>query len=242
MTDNPAEQALAGFRQRIDCCDLAILESLRERARTVTLVGMDKRARGLTDVYRPGREAALMRRLAEADSAPFPTASLLGVWREVIGASFAIEGQPLHVASASPEAWERARAHFRAARHSQTLGAHAALNAVAAGEVSIGVVSLEDDTLWWPTLAEFDPPLHIVARLPFVPEPYPVEGGDALAISRNPPDPSGDDLTVAISSEAVGEVLASCGGRFLVAVTAVRADMVPIGGYAVPILLKETTG
>ena len=242
MTDNPAEQALAGFRQRIDGCDLAILQSLRERAQVVELVGMDKRARGLTDIYRPGREAALMRRLADVESAPFPAASLLGVWREIIGASFAIEGQPLHVASAGSGARERARSHFRAARHSRVSGARAALRAVAAGEATIGVVSLDDDEPWWPELAETDLPLHIVARLPFVPEPYPVEGGDALVIARNPPDPSGNDLAVAVASEAAGEVLASCSGRFLVAVEAARADMVPVGGYAVPILLKETAG
>ncbi len=242
MIDNSAEQALAGFRQRIDRCDLAILGSLRERARAVELVGRDKRSRGLTDVYRPGREAALMRRLAAADSYPFPAASLLGVWREVIGASFSIEGHPLCVASAGGDAWERARSHFRAARHVRAASASAAMRAVAAGEATVGVASLDDDESWWPLLAETDPPLHIVARLPFASEPYPVAGGDALVITRNPPDPSGDDLAVAISSEAAGEVLASSGGRFLVAVKAVHADMVPVGGYAVPIVLKETEG
>ena len=46
MNDSAAEQALTAFRQRIDRCDLAILESLRERARVVELVGAGKRARG----------------------------------------------------------------------------------------------------------------------------------------------------------------------------------------------------
>ena len=242
MIDNSAEQALAGFRQRIDRCDLAILESLRERARAVELVGRDKRARGLTDVYRPGREAALMRRLAAADSFPFPTASLLGVWREVIGASFSIEGHPLRVVSAGADAWERARTHFRAARHVRASSASAAMRAVAAGEATVCVASLDDDEPWWPLLAELDPPLHIVARLPLAPALYPVGTPDALVVARNPPDPSGDDLAVAIAAEAAGEVLASDGGRFLVAVDEIGADMVCVGGYAVPIVLKETAG
>ncbi len=242
MTDSSAEQALAAFRQQIDRCDRAILESLRERARAVELVGMDKRARGVTDVYRPGREAALMRRLAAADSSPFPTASLLGVWREVIGASFTIEGHPLCIASAGADAWERARAHFRAARHVRASSASAVLRAVAAGEATVGVASPDDDEPWWPALAELDPPLHIVARLPLAPGLYPVGTPDALVIARNPPDPSGDDLAVAIAREEAGEVLAARGGRFLVAVREIGADMIPVGGYAVPLVLKETAG
>ena len=242
MSDNSAERALAGFRQRIDRCDLAILESLRERARVVELVGMDKRTRGVADVYRPGREAALMRRLADAESAPFPSTSLFGVWREVIGASFAIEGAPLHVMSAGACAWERARSHYRGARHSRVSSAVRALRAIAAGEATLGVAALDDDEPWWPLLAEIEPALHIVARLPFAPEPYPVEAADALVIARNLPDPSGGDLAVAIASETTGEVLASCGGRFLVAVPEVGSDMIPIGGYAAPIVLKETAG
>ena len=242
MIDTAADRALAAFRQQIDRCDLAILDSLRERARVVDLVGMDKRARGLADIYRPGREAALMRRLAATDSSPFPTASLLSVWREVIGASFTIEGHPLRVASGSANAWERARNHFRAARHSRVSGARAVVHAVAAGEATVGVASLDDDEPWWPLLAELDPPLHIVARLPFAPGLYPIGAPGALVIARNPPDPSGDDLTVAIAAEAAGEILAACGDRFLVAARQVGADMIPVGGYAVPIVLKETAG
>ena len=242
MTQGSAERALAGFRQRIDRCDMAILESLRERARVVELVGGDKRARGVGDVYRPGREAALMRRLAAAGSAPFPAASLFGVWREVIGASFAIEGMPLHVASAGCGAWERARSHFRAARHFRTRSADAALRAVASGDATLAVAALDDDEPWWPVLAETDSSLHIVARLPFAPEPCPVESADAFVIARNPPDPSGSDLAVAVAPEAAGEVLASHGGRFLVAVADIGADMIPVGGYAAPIVLKETAG
>jgi len=242
MNDSAAERALTAFRERIDRCDLAILESLRERARVVDLVGTDKRARGLVDVYRPGREAALMRRLAATDSSPFPTASLLSVWREIIGASFTIEGHPLNVVSGSESAWERARSHFRAARHSRASSASAAVRAVAAGEAAVAVASLDDDEPWWPLLAEIDPPLHIVARLPFAPGLYPAGAPGALVIARNPPDPSGDDLAVAIAAEATGETLAAWGGRFLVAARQIGADMIPVGGYAVPIVLKETAG
>ena len=240
MSNDPAERALADFRKRIDECDLAILAGLRERARAVALVGADKRARGVADIYRPGREAALMRRLAAADSAPFPAASLFGVWREVIGASFAIEGHPLHVASAGAGAWERARSHFRAARHSRAAGARAALEAVAAGDATLAVVGLDDDEPWWPMLAEETlAPLHIVARLPFAPEPWPVAGADALAIARTRPDPSGDDLTVAIAEAPAGEVLAAAGGRYLVALASPGDAMVPVGGYATPLSLEE---
>jgi len=64
----------------------------------------------------------------------------------------------------------------------------------------------------------------------------------ALVIARNPPDPSGDDLAVAIAAEAAGETLAAWGGRFLVAAREVGVDMIPLGGYAVPIDLKEKAG
>lgn len=234
-----AETALGGFRQHIDRTDRALLDQLRERASVVALVGEDKRARGVSDVYRPGREAALLRKLVAADCAPFPKSSLVGVWREVIGASFAIEGHPLNVVSAGPAAWERARGHFRAASHARVPNASDAVRAVADGTATLGVVALDDGEPWWPPLAETPNPPHIVARLPFAPEPYPIGCADALVLACNPPDPSGRDRVAAISPRPAGETLAEAGGRFLVAVGTADEDMLGVGGYAIPLSALE---
>ena len=237
--EEAAETALGGFRRHIDRTDRALLDGLRERASVVALVGEDKRVRGVADVYRPGREASLLRKLVAAECAPFPKASLVGVWREVIGASFAIEGHPLEVVSAGPAAWERARGHFRAASHAKVPSASAAVRAVAEGAATLGVVALDEEEPWWPLLAELPNPPHIVARLPFAPEPGPINCADALVLAGNPPDPSGRDRVVAISERPAGETLAEAGDRFLVAVGAADGDMLGVGGYAIPLSALE---
>jgi chorismate mutase/prephenate dehydratase len=81
---------LARLRDAIDACDLDILESLNERARLVTQVGVEKRTRR-APVYVAGRERDLIARLSERNAGPFPTAAIPHVFREIISATRSLE-------------------------------------------------------------------------------------------------------------------------------------------------------
>lgn len=87
---------LAGLRSRIDALDDRVLDLLNARARLVVQVYAHKlknagKAPVLTLV--PGREAEILRRLAERNSGPFPARGIRPVFREIISACRSLEGK-----------------------------------------------------------------------------------------------------------------------------------------------------
>jgi len=95
MTDRLSE-----LRQRIDDVDARLLELLGERGRLVQEVGVFKHATQ-APVWRPEREAQILRRLAERNPGPLPDAALAAIWREVISACRELERR-LRVAYLGP--------------------------------------------------------------------------------------------------------------------------------------------
>lgn len=95
MTDRLSE-----LRQRIDDVDGRLLELLSERGRLVQQVGAFKHATQ-APVWRPEREAQILRRLAERNPGPLPDAALAAIWREVISACRELERR-LRVAYLGP--------------------------------------------------------------------------------------------------------------------------------------------
>ena len=92
---------LARLREAIDRVDVEILEQLNERARLVTQVGEEKRARS-TPVYLASRERDLIAGLNERNSGPFPSAAIPHVFREIISATRSLE-ETVRVAFLGPE-------------------------------------------------------------------------------------------------------------------------------------------
>jgi chorismate mutase/prephenate dehydratase len=82
--------SVPGLRSAIDEVDRRLVQLLNERARLAQRVGSVKQAEG-TPVYRPEREAEVLRNVAAANPGPLPDEALLAVYREVMSACRALE-------------------------------------------------------------------------------------------------------------------------------------------------------
>lgn len=249
-----ASHRLGVLRAELDRIDDALHDLLMRRADVVTQVGA-LRAKGPV-ALRPGREAAILRRLLRRNDGALDPSTLVRVWREILSGSTA-QQQAMSIVAPDAELLPLVRAHFgqRAAVRSD-VGAAAALDLVAGGAASVAVLRWPGD--WWPALlAERAMRVRAVARLPFWAE---AGAPGALALTAAEPDPSGDDRSlIAGPLEAVGlgAALASsgfrlagpavaCGGQGLAEVAGFvapddkRLQALPtgtavVGAYAVPV-------
>ncbi|WP_374328236.1 prephenate dehydratase [Azonexus sp.] len=101
MSDD-LSKALAGVRADIDRIDGDILRLLNERARCAQRVGEIKAEFGDAGfIYRPEREAQVLRRLQEVNPGPLPNENITFFFREVMSACLSLE-QPLGIACLGP--------------------------------------------------------------------------------------------------------------------------------------------
>lgn len=134
------------FRERIDALDLEILRLVNERASAAHAIG--KLKEGGT-VYRPEREAQVLRRLAEHNPGPLPDKVIAHVFTEVISACRALE-DAFSVASLGPRGTfseEAVIKHF-GAQVPIVLGnsIDEVFRSVESGNVGYGVVPIENST------------------------------------------------------------------------------------------------
>jgi chorismate mutase len=199
---DPAAPAadLAVLRAEIDALDDQLHALLMRRAGIVAKLG-SSRAKGEGPALRPGREAAILRRLLDRHAEPLPRAALVRLWREIFAASTAMQASFAVAAAVPPGQADHVlhltRQHFGAdtpIRPMTTAGQ--ALAAVLAGEVAVAALPAPEpeepeDAAWW---VRFDAQhLQVTARLPFLAE----QGSrGVLVVASTPPDPSGRDCTL----------------------------------------------
>jgi chorismate mutase/prephenate dehydratase len=94
------DDRLQPLRERIDALDARLVELLNERAQVAQQVGRMKHEEG-APVFRPEREAEVLRKVAAASGGPLAEAGLANVFREVMSACRALE-RPLTVAFIGP--------------------------------------------------------------------------------------------------------------------------------------------
>ncbi len=188
---------LAELRERIDAIDRELHELLMRRASVAADV---MRAKKGGPVWRPAREAQVLRRLAERHRGAFPLRSLVQIWREIVSAMTRLQGD-FSVAAHTP-AGDRtlrglARDHFGCGAEIRPFDlASDVLEAVKTGAATAGVVGepREPGTEpWWSALAA-DPETSICAELPFAGP----AGGSArtFCVARVPLEESGDDRSL----------------------------------------------
>lgn len=138
-------EELGRLRDAIDGIDNEVLRLINERARLAHRIGEIKRG----NIYRPEREAQVLRRLAEANSGPLPDAAVQRIAREVMSACLALE-QPLQVAYLGPAGTfseSAARKHFGSAPDFIACPAiDDVFRAVEAGNAAYAVVPVENST------------------------------------------------------------------------------------------------
>ncbi|HKM64622.1 MAG TPA: chorismate mutase [Acidisphaera sp.] len=204
---------LAALRAEVDAVDDAIHDALRRRADVVARIAASGAKSGVA--LRPGREAAILRRLIARHDGPLPAQALVRVWRELLAATTAMQG-PVLIAVCDPDpagaVTHLAREHFGALTPIRVHRSPAqAMTEVRHGSATVAVLKLpaEDESAqeaWWPALRQTDEKrVHVVARLPFwAPRPDGAPPAAALVISASAPDPSGRDRTL-IAIELDGE-------------------------------------
>ncbi|HZF74578.1 MAG TPA: chorismate mutase [Acetobacteraceae bacterium] len=244
MPDTPPPagppEDLHRIRAEIDALDDAIHDLLMRRAGVVARMA-SIRAKGEGPVLRPGREAAVLRRLLARHAGPLPPAALVRIWRELMGGHTELQGG-IAVAAwlPAPGQAEVLRAHLGgAAPILAEPSATAALGALQAGRAALAALPdpFEGGEAWWVDLA---PGLHVTALLPVL--------GPAAArlvlVAPGLPDPSGADRSLLLGPvppEGALRVLRA-GGQALAEVEGfLRPDdpTIPpgarlLGAYAVP--------
>ncbi len=98
----PSELSLEDLRTAITSVDDQLVALLNERASLSLAVGALKREAGEGTVFRPGREAELLRHLRENSSGPLPEEHLRAIYREILSSSRYLQ-QPQRVAFLGPE-------------------------------------------------------------------------------------------------------------------------------------------
>lgn len=140
------DDALKQLRSRIDSLDDALLQLLSERARVAQEVG---RAKNGDKIYRPEREAQIIRRLGEANPGPLKNDSIERVFREIMSSCRALE-QDLRVAYLGPPGTFSQSALYKQFGHGVEALPEADIDscfrAVEAGRADFAVVPVENST------------------------------------------------------------------------------------------------
>ncbi len=196
---------LAALRRELDGLDDAMHDLVMRRAAVVERIG-GLASKGRVKL-RPGREAAILRRLLARHAGAFPRSALVLLWRQLFNGMTALQA-PYAVAVCDPDP---AGSYTAAAR--EQFGALATLRvyrtpAQAIGQLSTGVATAAllplptegespSDAWWTALLHKDDPRIHVTARLPFwAPRPEGAPNVQALLVSAVPPDPSGADRSL----------------------------------------------
>ncbi|ATP28829.1 prephenate dehydratase [Chromobacterium violaceum] len=94
-----SEERLKQHRNAIDAIDVEVLKLLNQRASHAREIGEIK---GGGVIYRPEREAQVLRRLKDLNPGPLPSESVARLFREVMSECLALE-KPLSIAYLGPE-------------------------------------------------------------------------------------------------------------------------------------------
>ncbi|MBV9115803.1 MAG: chorismate mutase [Acetobacteraceae bacterium] len=198
---------LAALRAEIDRVDDALHDLLMRRAELAEEVGASSDKAATRVALRPGREAAIIRRLLARHAGRLPRATLVRLWRELLAGTTAMQ-RPFVVAVCDPgpgcDLIQAAREQFGALTPLRTHRTPAgALGDLPGGAASVAVLPLpvQDEpaeAAWWTALLRRPvPQLHAVARLPFwAPRPPGAPVAPALAVAAIAPDPSGRDRSL----------------------------------------------
>ncbi len=198
---------LAPLRAELDRIDNALHDLLMPRAEVVGQVAASASKANSTVALRPGREAAIIRRLLGRHRGRLPKQAVVRLWRELLAATTAMQG-PFSVAVCETDP---GRSFTQAAR--EQFGALTPLHIhptstesladLRAGTAQAAVLSMPTETesaeqAWWTALLHQDRPhLYVVGRLPFwSPRAEGAPGAQALVVAAIPPDPSGSDRSL----------------------------------------------
>jgi chorismate mutase/prephenate dehydratase len=197
--DPAPDETLAQLRAELDAIDDRLHDLLIERAAVIERVARDAGKTGTK--IRPGREAAMLRRLLARHHGSFPPQAILRFWRELFAGALIIEGgQTIAVCSADENSGlpALAREHFGPLtplrKHPNPTQALADIERGTAQVAVLPPFGDAPDGNWWTALMGTGTKLSVIGKLPFWtrrPEGTPI--GEAYVVAAMRPDASGAD-------------------------------------------------
>jgi chorismate mutase len=189
----PSGYSLATLRVAIDTHDEAILTALTARQRLVDRIRDVKNREGQL-VYRPAREAQILRRLLGAADSSLDKTLVHQLWREIFSSAVARQ-HPLTIAAVQSENVSMAeitRQNFGHAALVQTCTLHDALQKLLHSAVTLAVVpaAAVSDIL---ATIHADKQIQINGILPFLSNGA---GPEAYVLGRLLSEETGDDITL----------------------------------------------
>lgn len=199
LNPNP-EETLADLRVDIDRIDSAIHASLIERGHIIERLIAVKARLGGGSAFRPGREASMMRALAERHEGPLPLDTVESIWRIIISTFTYVQANySVHadISGGDPAMRDVARFHFGfSVPYVAHQGAKGVINAVAGPANDLGLLRAAGGAgAWWHDLTAPDAP-KIIARLPFVERPDHPAGMPVFVISKPLADAAARDIVL----------------------------------------------
>lgn len=200
-----AAPSLDAVRQRIDALDTELLRLIDERASLARVVAAAKQAAGDGGKFglRPGREAAILRRLIATQRKSADAGLIVGVWQELISDSLAGQG-PFHLSvwgGRDPgRGVELARQRFGGAPPLHQVARPEDALAAARTAGGVAVCALTSDSAWWGRLLA-EPALKVFAALPCLAVWGPMS---ALAVAAIDVEPTGGDSTFWVTDAPAG--------------------------------------
>lgn len=210
---------LAALRAEIDRIDAEMHALLIQRGTIIDRLIAVKGTTASGSAFRPGREASMMRRVAERHRGLLPLDTVEGIWRVII-ATFTYVQAPFSVhadvSAGDPAMRDSARFHFGFTvpyRPHPTCAA--VIEAVAASRGDLGIFRFESRApkgaahppkgeAWWEGLIGEGRP-KVIARLPFIERPTHPAGTPVFVVAKPLDDPTAaqrDWVLYAVRAEA----------------------------------------
>ena len=187
---HPQQPSLADLRAEIDRIDADMHRLLIERGEIIDRLIAVKQTSESGSAFRPGREAGMMRALAERHRGLLPLDTAESIWRVII-ATFTYVQAPFSVhadvSAGDAPMRDSVRFHFGfTVPYEPHPSAAAVIRAVAQSRGDLGVFRLDQGAsagAWWRELAGEGRP-KVIARLPFIERPDHPAGTPVFVISK----------------------------------------------------------
>jgi len=244
--------SLADLRQEIDRIDEAMHRLLMERGTIIDRLISVKKTSESGSAFRPGREASMMRALAERHQGLLPLDTVESIWRVII-ATFTYVQAPysVHADISAGDAPMRdsARFHFGfTVPYLMHPSAAAVIEAVASSRGDLGIFRIDQGATsgaWWRTLADRHRP-KIIARLPFIERPDHPAGTPVFVISKPLADASLRDVVLYAAQferwhRGANEAVARLGGEVVASAADANglSELIAIPGTVPPVQLQD---
>lgn len=195
-------ELLGELRVEIDRIDLEMHALLMARGEIIDrLIGVKARQGG-GSAFRPGREAEMMRRLAERHRGLLPLDTIEGIWRIIISTfTYVQSNYSVHADIAGGDAAMRdsARFHFGfTVPYITHHGAAGVIDAVARSDGDLGMFRIDGGVAagaWWTRLVGAQAP-KVIARLPFVERPDHPAGMPVFVVAKPLADAAARDIVL----------------------------------------------